>query len=289
MDLFDQLRTFVRVVEAGSLSAAARTRKLSLAAVSRQISALEEDLRTTLIVRTTRRLQLTHNGRRWYEHSTRLLRELDDARADVAESGEVRGSVVISAPITLGLSHVVPRVEALARKHPRLDVDVRLEDQVIDLVGDEVDIAVRGGITPPDSASVIAHPLLEFRRVLAAAPAYLSRSGTPKHPRDLERHDCLVQRNLAAAFTRWQLERDGETVEVTPRARLSSTAPVVLRDWAVSGAGIALLPEWLVPPGRSLRRILDGWASPSIRAWALHRIEVRAAPRIRAVVAALAG
>lgn len=115
MDAFDQMRTFVRIVDAGSLSAAARAGRLSLAAVSRQLSALEDELGTPLVVRTTRRLQITPSGRRWYEHCVRMLRELEQARADVRDSGDVRGTVVISAPVTLGTY----RRTAAARARPR--------------------------------------------------------------------------------------------------------------------------------------------------------------------------
>lgn len=282
MDLYDQLRTYVRIVETGSLSAAARDRRLSLAAVSRQLSALEADLGASLVVRTTRKLQITPGGRRWYAHCVRLLRELEDARADVAERGAVRGELRISAPVTLGLAIVVPRLERLARAHPHLEIELRLEDHVVDLVGDAVDLAVRGGIAPPDSASVIAHPLARFHRVVVAAPAYLKRHGTPRHPRELVRHAGLVQ----TGAPHWRLARGDEVHEVTPRAHLRSTAPVALRDWAAAGAGLALLPEWLVTA--PLRRVLPGWQSPPIAFWAIHRVELRGAPRIRAAIEALA-
>lgn len=287
MDLIDQMRTFVRIVDAGSLSAAARARRLSLAAVSRQLGALEQELGAALVVRSTRRLAVTESGQRWYAHCARILRELDDARADVADTREVRGTVVISASITFGLAHVVPRLERLAREHGGLEIDLRLEDHVIDLIGDGVDVAIRAGVRPPDSTSIIAHPLSRFRRVAVAAPGYLRRRGAPRHPRDLERHDALTQRRPGFELTEWRFERGGEIVEVRPRARLRSGSPLVLRDWALAGAGIALLPEWLVDPAK-LRRLLDGWATPLIESWALHRVELRGSPRVRAVVEALA-
>ncbi|HEU0029489.1 MAG TPA: LysR family transcriptional regulator [Kofleriaceae bacterium] len=288
MDLVDQMRTFVRVTEAGSLSAAARSRGLSLAAVSRQLAALEAELGTTLLVRTTRRLQITPSGERWRAHCVRLLRELEDARADVHDEARPSGSLVISAPITVGLELVAPRLERLSRDHPALQVELRLEDHVVDLVGEGVDLAVRGGLAPPDSAGVIAHPLRTFRRIAVASPGYLRRRGTPKQPRDLERHDGLVQHGLATTFTRWRFVRNATEVTVVPRVRLRSTTPLVLRDWALAGAGVALLPDWLVGDAAGLRPLLDGWQTPAIRIWALHRIELRGAPRIRAVLDALA-
>lgn len=287
MDLIEQMRTFVGLVDTGSLSAAARARRLSLAAVSRQLSTLEDELSSVLVVRTTRRLQVTPAGQRWYAHCARILRELEDARADVSEQGRARGSVVVSAPITLGLHHVVPRLEKLARTHPGIEVELRLEDHVVDLVGEGVDVAVRGGIAPPDSASIIAHPLFEFRRFAVASAAYLRRRGTPRHPRELDQHELLPQRRLTAAFTRWHFERDGETIEISPKGRLGSSVPLVLREWALAGAGIAHLPEWLVE-GQALKVLLPGWTSSPIRAWALHRVELRGAPRIRALLEALA-
>jgi len=284
------MQTFVRVVDGGSLSAAAKARRLSLAAVSRQISALESDLGATLIVRSTRRLQVTPSGLRWYDHCARILRDLEDARASVGESDEPRGVVVISAPMTIGLSHVVPCLEKVASKHPHLEIDLRLEDNVVDLVGDGIDVAVRGGIAPPDSPFIVAVPVMRFRRLAVASPAYLKRRGTPRHPRDLARHEALGH-GPAGAPLRWIFSRaNDEVVEVSPRCRLRSTAPIVLRDWARDGAGIALLPEWLVPTtDTSLVRLFDGWRSPEVEAWALHRVEHAHSktPRIRAVVSAL--
>jgi DNA-binding transcriptional LysR family regulator len=282
VDGLDQMRTFVRIVETGSLSAAARARRLSVPAVSRQLSAVEAELAVRLVLRSTRRLQITDAGRRWYEHCVGLLRALDDARADVAGSREPAGRVVISAPISFGLVHVVARLEALRRRFPRLDLEVRLEDHAVDLIGDAVDLAVRTGMLPPDRASIIAHPLLAFRRVAVASAAYLRRRGVPRHPRDLANHDGLLQH----ASPGWRFVHDAEVCDVSPRRYLHSGTPIALREWALAGAGIAYLPDWIAGP--PLRRLFAGWTSPPYHAWALHRIELRGAPRIRAIVEALA-
>jgi DNA-binding transcriptional LysR family regulator len=289
MDLLDRMATFVRIVDGGSLSAAARGARLSQAAVSRQLAALEAELGARLIVRSTRRLQITAEGRRWYEHSVRLLRELDDARAELAGGGGPRGRVVISAPITVGLAHVVPRLERLSQRHRQLEIDLRLEDHVIDLVGDAVDVAVRAGLAPPDTTAIVAHPLLRFRRVLVAAPSYLRRRPRPRHPRDLAQHDGLLLSGRVGAAPWRFIRRDApaEACEVAPRPRLRCHAPLVLREWAVAGAGVALLPEWLRGSERELIELLPEWTTPEVPIWALHRAEMRGAPRIRAVIAAL--
>ncbi len=287
MNLLDRMATFVRIVDGGSLVAAARASRLSQAAVSRQLAALEAELGVRLIVRSTRRLQITEEGRRWYDRCVRLLRDLDDARAEVGGEGEPRGRVVISAPITVGMAHVVPRLDRLARRYRQLELDLRLEDQVVDLVGDAVDVAVRAGIAPPDSASVVAHLLLRFHRVLVAAPAYLRRRPRPRHPRDLAHHDALLLSLGRGAPAAWRFTRGDDVCEVEPRARLCCNAPLALRDWAVAGAGVTLLPGWLRGTDRELIELLPEWATPAVPIWALHRVELRGAPRIRAVIAAL--
>jgi DNA-binding transcriptional LysR family regulator len=284
MNLVDQMQTYVRVVESGSLSMAARSTRMSTAAVSRQIAALENELGATLLVRTTRRLQVTEAGQRWYQHCVRILRDVEDARLDVSDARTPSGKVTISVGFSMGLWHVVPRVEGLLRRYPRLEIDLRLEDNVIDLVTDAVDIAVRGGFSPPDSASLIATPLTQFERVTVAAAGYLRVRGTPKDPRELERHDCLT---MPAPFARWRFQRNEETVEVTPHSRVRCVTPAAVREFALAGLGIAQLPAWLVSGDKSLRRLFPGWTIAPIRVWALHRVELRGLPRINAVVDAL--
>ncbi|MEJ7597929.1 MAG: LysR family transcriptional regulator [Kofleriaceae bacterium] len=290
MSLLEQMATFVRVVEGRSLSAAARVRGLSLPAVSRQLSALEDDLGASLVVRSTRRLHITDAGQQWYEHCVRVLRELEDARASVRGSKLVRGTVVVSASLTFGSVVVVPRLRALRRSHPDLVVDLRLEDQLVDLVGEGVDVALRAGAPPPDSTAVMAHPVLTMTRVVVASPRWLRANGTPRTPAQLTRHECLVQVTPAGHVVRWKLQRCPEAETIDVRGHLRSNAPISLRDLAVDGCGLAYLPDWLVAgdlaAGR-LRRVLPAWSSPDLTAWAIHRIELRGAPRVRAFVDAL--
>ena len=262
MDLLAQMVTFVRVVETGSLSAAARAQKLSLPAVSRQLRALEEDLDASLISRSTRRLAVTDAGQRWYEHCVRILNELDNARGAVGES--VRGTLVVSAAVTLGINRVVPRLAALIQRHPGLSIDLRLEDRLIDFAADAVDVAVRGGVPPPDTAAVIARPLMSFRRVVVASNGYLRRRGTPKEPDQLARHDCLIQSRSSGACDTWRLVRGTDVRSVNVRGALRTNAPLVMRSLACQGAGLAFLPEWLVDKDladKRLRRVLADWNS----------------------------
>ena len=284
MDLLAQMATFVRIVDLGNLSAAARAARLSLPAVSRQLRALEDDLGASLVVRTTRRLKVTEEGRQWYAHCARILGDVAAARAAIG-GGDVHGTLTVSVPVSLGLSQVVPRLAALQRGRPGLAIDLRLEDHFVDFVADGVDVIVRGGAPPPDSATVIAHPLLRFPRVAVASPAYLRRRGAPRDPAALAGHDCLVQLGANAPLRTWHLRRGDDERAVDVAGRLRATAPLALREAARAGLGIALLGDWLVADDLArgtLRRVLPAWASPPITAWAIYRVEARSSPRVRA-------
>lgn len=290
MDLLAQMATFVRVVDGNSLSAAARAQRLSLPAVSRQLGALEAELGTALIIRSTRKLRVTDAGRRWYDHCLRVLREVDEARADVQNSKSVRGRLVVSASLTFGLELIVPRLPKLAEAHPQLSLDLRLEDQLVDLVGEGVDVALRAGSPPPDSTAFIAQPLMAMDRILVASPAWLRKHGAPREPEQLARRTCLVQVTPAGSVVRWRLRRGADERVPDVHGPLRSTAPTALRSLAVGSAGIAYLPAWLVREDirrQRLRRVLPEWSSPSITAWAVYRAELRGAPRLRAFLAAM--
>jgi DNA-binding transcriptional LysR family regulator len=290
VDLLAQMATFVRVVEGSSLSAAARAQRLSLPAVSRQIRALETELGATLIVRSTRQLRVTDAGRRWYERCVRILRDVDEARDEVRSTKVVRGSLVISAPFTLGPPLLVPCLTKLVEKHPQLSVDLRLEDRLVDLVGEGVDVAVRGGAPPPDSTAYVAHPIFSMTRILVASPRSLRRHGTPRSVAELARKPCLVQVTPRGTVVRWELSRGAEEQTIEVRGALRTNTPSALRDFAVEGAGVAYVPDWLVATdiaeGR-LKRVLPQWSSRSLYAWAVHRTELRGSPRLRALLEAL--
>jgi DNA-binding transcriptional LysR family regulator len=180
---------------------------------------------------------------------------------------------------------VVPRLPELLDRHPRLEIDLRIEDQLVDLVGDGIDVALRGGAPPPDTTAFVAHPLARFPRIVVASPSYVGKRKIAK-PEELARHGCLVQ--LATGrLVPWTLRRDGREITVDVRGSIRATTPRVLRDLAVLGLGIAYLPDWLVAPEiakKRLVRVLDGWSSPPIAAWAIHRTEHRGSPKIAALV-----
>src|SRR6201992_1979169 len=155
MDLLDKMATYVRVVEAGSFSAAAKQLRISSGAVSRQIATLEEDLRITLLRRSTRRMEITPAGHRYYDACLRVIREVEDAQASGRATGPL-GPLQVSAPVTFGLERVVPHVGAFMAKHPQVRLDLRLEDRLLDLALEGVDVAVRVGNPPASTTDLIA-------------------------------------------------------------------------------------------------------------------------------------
>ena len=285
MDLFDKMVTYVRVIEAGSFSAAAKQLRISPGAVSRQIATLEAELRVALILRSTRRTTITRDGRRYYERCLRILRDVDDAQA-IGRSDQLDGVLQVNASVTFGLARVVPHLPAFLKKHPGLRLDVRLEDRLIDLALENADVAIRVGSSPPDSAELVAHRLLGFRRVLVASPGYLRRRGEPKTPEALAKHDALTFA-AGSAPDSWVLRSDEREARVRLNIMFRSNALHALRELAVNGVGIALLPDWLVTEEverRALHVILAPWQTEPVPVIALHRTGHRGEPRVRALI-----
>jgi len=291
MDLLAHMDVFVRIVDAGSLSGAARSARLSLPAVSRQLSALEKQLGTSLIVRSTRRLSVTDAGRTFYEHAKEALREAEQAMTAVRSARSIAGRLSVSVSFAFGLHYVVPRIERLLRRHPALRVDLHMNDAVVDLLAQGVDVAVRAGMSPPDSTAYVAHPLLAIRRMVVAAPSYLRERGTPKEPADLREHECLTMLTREGG-TPWRFMREARHVDVDVRGSLRASTPVALAALARAGVGLAQLPEWLISEdlaaGR-LRQVLPAWDMPGSGTWVIHRIELRQTARVRAFVEAMTG
>jgi DNA-binding transcriptional LysR family regulator len=283
MDLLEKMATYVRVVEAGSLSAAAKQLRISAAAVSRQLTTLEQELRVPLIRRTTRSMSITPAGRSYYERCLRVLREVDDAQA-IGRALPTEGLLTVSAPVTFGLARVVPHLSSFMAAHPGLRVDLRLEDRFIDLAVEGSDVAVRIG-SGPDRSDLIAHELMSYRRVIVAAPAYLRRHGEPKTPEALAKHDALVW--LGDPMDTWTLVETGREARVRLNAVFHSNAPAALRALAIDGRGIAMLPAWFVEEESdrgALRILLREWETEPLTARAVHRREDRGTARIRAFV-----
>jgi DNA-binding transcriptional LysR family regulator len=287
MDFLGRAQTFVRVAEAGSLSGAARSLRLSLAATSRQIASLEEELGAQLFARTTRSLRLTDAGRRFHDHATRLVREAEAARASVRTDRAVSGRVVVSASVTLGVLRIVPALPALLDAHRGLEVALRLEDRAVEVVSEGIDLAVRAGLVLPDTSRLVAHPIATLERVIVAAPAYLRKHGTPRRADALAGHAAVVG---TAAGNTWRVEEKGElrSVAITPRVRVDTLLGI--RAAVRAGLGLAVLPRFVVDEdleAQTLKRVLPELGLAPVQAHAIQRIEARGSPRLDAVIAHL--
>ncbi len=287
MDLLAQMTTFVKVVDTGKLSTAAKALRMSLPAVSRQLSGLEALVGCALLVRTTRNLTVTDNGRCYYEHCLRVLREVDAAQNSVRARHSIAGLLTVTAPVTFGLHRISPHLPALFSAHPGLRVDLRLEDRTVDLVAEGVDVAIRGGAELPNSASLIARPLIRYERVVVASPAYLRRRTEPKNPAELGRHDALLHLGASGIADRWQFSKDDIETTVELSGPVRTNVVQALYDGAVAGLGIALLPDWLVAAdvaAERLKILLGAYRNRPTQVSAVHRTEMRGVPRIKAFV-----
>ncbi len=245
MDRLKQIESFVAVAAKGSLTAAARAEGVAPAIIGRRIGALEQRLGVKLLLRTTRRVTLTHEGSAFLEACQRLLADLANAEASVSAGGvKASGHLRITAPAGFGRRHVAPLVPPFLERHPEVSLSLNLSDRVVDIVNEGVDCAVRVGDLP--DSSLISVRLADNRRLCVAAPAYLARAGTPLHPRDLDRHECLTLSSDTSQTRGWTFVIDGEPSFLRPRGRLDCSDGQVLHDWCLAGLGIAWRSTWEV-------------------------------------------
>ena len=263
IDRLTPMLTFVRIVEAGSLSAAARTMDRSLPAVCRSLAQLEERLGARLLNRTTRRIGLTDAGTQFYERCRRIVAELDEAEAGVtAQRLEPQGALAVSAPLLFGRMHVAPAVTALLTRHPKVTASLLLTDHLVNLVEAGIDVAVRIGRLA--DSSLVARRLGAIPRVVCAAPAYLERRGTPRTPEELERHDCI-------RFTDLTPGREWPFVAEEVERRVKVTGPLTTNNGDVAiaaaeaGLGLVMVLGYQVEAQlarRALVRVLREFEPP---------------------------
>ena len=245
MDRLKQIESFVAVAARGSLTAAAQAEGVAPAVVGRRLDALEERLGVKLLVRTTRRLSLTHEGSAYLEDCQRLLGDLANAEASVSAGGvKASGHLRITAPAGFGRRHVAPLVPSFLAEHPEVSLSLNLADRVIDIVHEGYDCAIRVGDLP--DSSLVSVRLADNRRLCVASPGYLKRRGTPDTPADLGHHDTLTLSSEASQTRGWAFLQDGSVVYLRPRGRLDCTDGQVLHAWCLAGLGIAWRSAWEV-------------------------------------------
>jgi DNA-binding transcriptional LysR family regulator len=275
MDRLKQLESFVAIAARGSLTAAAKAEGVAPAIIGRRIDALEERLGVKLLVRTTRRIALTHEGSAFLEDCQRLLVELANAEASVSAGGvKASGHLRVTAPAGFGRRHVAPLVPRFHQLHPEVTISLNLSDRLVDMAGESFDCAVRVGDLP--DSSLVSLRLADNRRRCVATPAFVRRHGAPRHPGELSRFACLSLSSDASQTRGWafsvpadaaQGEGGGEreVIHLKPTGPLDCSDGQVLHDWCLAGHGIAWRSTWEVEAeidAGLLVPLLDEFAAP---------------------------
>ncbi|MCJ2064328.1 LysR family transcriptional regulator [Methylobacterium sp. J-088] len=268
MDRYQAMATFVRVVEAGSFSGAARLLNVGQPAVSKTIAQLENRLQVSLLIRSTHGLSPTEAGLRFYERARAAITEADEAELAARGAGAgLSGRLRVSAATTFARIHIVPMLPRFLAENPDLDIEVILDDRVIDLVSEGIDLSLRMG-SLPDSAAV-ARRLTTGARSVLATPGYLAKAGEPQSPAALAEHEAVIYSQLPDV---WSFTRDGTEISVAVRGRVRVSAAEGLRAAVLSDIGLTITSEWMFAPelasGR-VKRLLLPWTLPSIDLWAV--------------------
>ncbi|WP_424683147.1 LysR family transcriptional regulator [Frateuria sp. YIM B11624] len=283
MDRLAAMEAFVRVVDAGSFSGAARLLRVGQPAVSKTVAQLEERLGVRLLLRSTHGLTPTEAGRSFYERARRAIEEAEEAEHAARGAGAtLTGRLRICAAVTFSRLHVLPRLPLFLEQHPQLDVDFVLDDRNIDLVEEGIDIALRMGKLA--DSSLIARKIGQSPRHVFASPAYLERMGVPHVPADLARHQAVIYEQRGGG-TEWSFHRDGTTASVAMQGRVRVTAAEGVREAVFAGLGLAVASEWMFAPelaSGAVKSILDDWSLPPVDLWAVFPTGRQASAKARA-------
>jgi DNA-binding transcriptional LysR family regulator len=270
MDRLTAMEAFVRVVDAGSFSGAARYLGLGQPAVSKTVAQLEERLGVKLLVRSTRGLMTTEAGQNFYERAKRIIEDADEADLVARGAGSgLTGRLRICAAVTFARIHIIPRLPAFLAAHPDLEMDVVLDDRNIELVQEGIDVALRMGVLP--DSSLTARRLAQGRRVVLGTPEYFAQAGEPRTPADLIAHQTIIY-SRAGGGDVWTFRRDTSETAVTLQGRLRVSAAEGLRAAVLAGAGIAVTSAWMFAPelaDGTVKAVLTDWELPALDLWAV--------------------
>jgi DNA-binding transcriptional LysR family regulator len=247
-----EMEVFVRMVESGGFSAAARSLRLTPSAVSKLVARLEARLGARLVNRSTRKLQLTAEGQAFYRRGVDILADIASAETEAASGAAPRGRVRVNSNVPFGLHQLLPLVPKFLQRHPEVELDITLSDQVIDLLEQRADVAIRVG--PMRSSKLMARKLGTSRMALVAAPAYLKREGVPRRLAELARHN-LIGFNFDRIRDGWPFREDGRIVSFPARGNVQVGDGEVARRLALEGVGIARLALFHIGPDLKAGRL----------------------------------
>lgn len=291
MDRIGDITLFLRVLDLGSISAAARSLDLSVAVASQRLKRLEAELGVRLLHRTTRRLHPTPEGAALAEQGRGLVEELEALGSSLRHAGHaVAGTLRVTTASSFGRQYLSPLLPEFMARHPQLRLSMHLDDRVVDLVSAGFDLAVRIGTL--DDSTLVARKLAPNRRLLCASPDYLRRHGSPRTPSELAQHECLVLVGSQGRQDQWRFQDpDGREISVRVRGRIEANTGELLSDAALGGLGIALHSHWHVC--RDLRAgrlvpVLPEFRIPDTGVYAVMPQRRLMPPRVRALVDFLA-
>nr|WP_237772074.1 MULTISPECIES: LysR family transcriptional regulator [unclassified Stenotrophomonas maltophilia group] len=286
MDSFNLMRAFRRIVERGGLARAAEDLGMSSAGLSKQLRALESHLGVVLLQRTTRRMSLTETGHTYYRECCRLLDELDALERGIAEQrGEVAGRLRVNAPQSFALSTLSPLLPRFLQQHPKVSLDLVMEDRLLDAVGEGFDVSLRLRAELDDSR-LVARRLASLQQVLCAAPSYLQQHPAPAAVDDLQSHSVLAY-SLSDSPGSWPLLGPDGQVTITLPARVTANNSLMLRDLLVAGMGIGALPSFLAAPALArgeLQQVLPDHQYPPRFVHAVYPTARHLQPKVRAFI-----
>ena len=268
MGRFQAMATFVRVVESGSFSGAARQLGVGQPAVSKTIAQLETRLQVSLLIRSTHRLSPTEAGQRFYERARAAIAEADEAELAARGAGAgLTGRLKVTAAPTFARLHIIPRLPRFMAKHPQLDVEFVLDDRIVDLMSEGIDLALRMGALP--DSSVVARKLATGARSVLSTPAYLARAGEPRTPADLAGHEAVIHSQVPNI---WSFTGPDRKVSASLNERLRVSAAEGVRAAVLADMGLTIASDWMFAPELSngtVRKVLGDWALPPIDLWAV--------------------
>jgi DNA-binding transcriptional LysR family regulator len=283
MDRLAAMQTFVKVIETGSFSAAARQLRVGQPAVSKTVAQLEERLGLPLLLRSSRSFSATEAGQAFYEHAKLAIAQADEA--DLAARGVgagLTGRLRVSAAITFARLEIVPKLGRFLAQHPQLEIELVLDDRNVDLVGEGIDVALRMGALTDSALS--ARKIAATPRRVMGTPAYFARAGLPRTPAELSAHEAIIYTQRGGG-TAWTFVKDGAEQSVALRGRIRTTAAEALREAVLADLGLAVTSEAMLGPelrSGAVREVLADWRLPSIDIWAVFPTGRRASAKARA-------
>lgn len=243
MSFAGDIEVFVRIVESGGFSAAARALGMTPSAVSKLVARLEDRLGARLFRRTTRRLSLTQEGEAFYQHGARIVAEIAEAEQAVSQLGkEARGTLRVNAAVNFGHHQIEPILPAFLERHPAMRIDLILSDSYANLVEEEIDVAIRAGNLV--DSTLVARKLCEFGRLIVATPEYLARHGTPQTPEDLKRHNCVMFGRQQPHLNNWTFNGPNGRYSIPVSGNVTANNGETVVQLALAGIGIARLAEF---------------------------------------------